>query len=83
MTVSPATGKLIHHNDCSWCRHRWETTGKKPKGGRKPRTEEFCRLSDLRIPKPNSEGRRWCPQYQQENCPCADCTISQTGGLYT
>jgi len=67
--ISPATGNLIHHNDCIYCKNNLIL-----EGDRKKRTyrAEFCKLTKLPIPK-QLEGWRWCEHYQQVGCECAKC----------
>jgi hypothetical protein len=78
MTVSPQTGKLIHHNNCTWCKHR---RGIQVGARRKKRELERCALTGADIPPPfmavypNSQGvpDRYCERYQQIGCPCERC----------
>lgn len=64
--------KIIHHNDCTWCKHRIVL---KPNKNKKGGELERCQFDNWMIPAPR-EGSRYCALYQQENCPCPSCTLT-------
>jgi hypothetical protein len=65
-------GKVVHHNDCTYCQFRADTpVGKK---GKRIFIEERCRLTNWRIPAPfSTDGIRYCPEYKQVGCECEAC----------
>jgi hypothetical protein len=67
VTVSGA-GKPIHHNDCTWCRHRVSLKG----AIQKKYELELCGLTEGTLLHPN-QARRFCESYQQANCGCNSC----------
>jgi len=72
--VSPATGKIIHHNDCTWCKHRIVysrgTVNKK-------REVEKCAITGKYLTWPNRNDR-YCEYYQQTDCECDNCKNQNT-----
>jgi hypothetical protein len=65
-------GKVVHHNDCTYCRFRIDMPIKKK--GKRILHEERCELTDWRIPAPlSTDGIRYCPQYKQIGCDCEAC----------
>ena len=70
--------KIIHHNDCTWCKHR-----KTYKKAIERRYElELCGLDNHKISAP-FKGVRFCEQYQQVNCPCEKCNSTITSVMTT
>jgi hypothetical protein len=61
-------GKIIHHNDCTWCNHRVVYKSNKSSG-----ELEKCKLTWNDIKNPQDRGRRYCEHYQQKNCDCEKC----------
>jgi hypothetical protein len=74
--ISQATGKLIHHNDCRWCKHRYVYKGKK-KGARKAHDVPKCMIHNHIIPVPGA-GERYCELYQQLDCDCDACNNAKS-----
>lgn len=73
--ISPVTGKLIHHNNCTYCAHR-----KVYKGAVNKRNElEVCALLETftALPHPRAGGR-FCEHYQQIGCDCNQCVPDGT-----
>lgn len=66
MLISPHTGKVIHHNDCTYCEYRFQATFKKK--GKKYEIER-CRLHMQPVPE-----SRCCSSYVQHGCACPECT---------
>jgi hypothetical protein len=64
-------GRVIHHNDCTWCINR---VVYKKVINRKNELER-CGKSGRNIPHPR-EARRYCELYQQIGCDCNSCTTS-------
>ena len=74
--ISPVTGKLIHHNDCSYCRHRRAY----PKAIEKKYELELCDFfhgGTRPLPHPR-QARRYCAHYQQIGCDCQNCISINT-----
>ncbi len=72
MTVYGYRGQVVHHNDCTYCRHRREV----PAWGKKKRMAERCGLTGWDIPPPfqsHDIGPRFCKSYQQAGCECDQC----------
>lgn len=65
MLISPATGKIIHHKNCTYCELKIEV-GSKKKG--RVYTTELCDADLGKLP----EGR-YCDSYIQKLCDCDDC----------
>jgi hypothetical protein len=62
---------MIHHNNCTYCKHRYVHLYKK-KGRRKESEFEACLVHGYEVPKPMEENR-YCYDYQQVNCSCDSC----------
>ena len=71
MIISPATGKIIHHNDCTWCKHRIVY----PKGLLAKYEVEKCAVTGKHCAHPKTD-LRYCDCYQQKGCECENCTKS-------
>ena len=65
MVFSPATGKVIHHRNCTYCIFRMSVKFKKK--GRFVESEK-CSLSLLPLP-----SERYCRNYAQIDCACDSC----------
>lgn len=65
MIISTHTGKIIHHDDCTYCvlRHK-KAIGTKTR----KREQERCLLKADLVP-----GDRLCDAYTQVNCECDEC----------
>lgn len=68
--ISPHTGKVIHHNDCTYCvmRHQKNVGTKSRKKER-----ESCLFTSQVVPPPNTDKPRLCERYTQTNCDCKVC----------
>ena len=67
MTVYGWDGRIVHHNNCTYCRLRQVIKGK-------PEIE-YCGVNGLEIPAPR-HGERHCEHYQQDGCASArGCNI--------
>ena len=67
VTVYGWDGRIVHHNDCTYCKLRQVIEGK-------PEIE-YCGVTGSEIPAPR-QGERYCEHYQQKSCECARCNIS-------
>ena len=65
MIISPQTGTVVHHNDCTYCTFRMSISFKS-KG--RMREVEKCGLTLGLLPM-----ERCCAHYCQENCGCERC----------
>lgn len=70
MTVYTWDGRVLHHNDCTFCQHRHSHAAKLK--GRKKVSFEQCRLSGEMIAAVNSP-LRFCKDYRQIGCECPNC----------
>lgn len=70
--------RIIHHNDCTWCRHRLVYY----KAIHNKNELERCALTGKTIVAPK-DGRRYCQNYQQKGCPCMACNLHIPNGIYT
>ena len=59
--------RIVHHNDCTWCKHR--QVFKKAIEGKYEL--ELCGLTQKKIPAPPAI--RLCEHYQQIDCSCESC----------
>jgi hypothetical protein len=68
-------GRIIHHNDCTWCAHR----KRYPKAIDKRYELEVCSLANglAALPEPGSP-KRYCEHYLQLNCACNQCIPTGT-----
>lgn len=64
-------GKVIHHNDCTYCIYRADVP-LEIKRGKTIRVKEICRLTKKEIPPPGSADR-YCEHYVQKGCTCPSC----------
>ena len=70
MIISPYTGKIIHHNNCTHCIFRDDKNiGTKSK----KIIRERCILHRTTLDPPNSGLARFCEDYTQVNCDCEAC----------
>jgi hypothetical protein len=76
------SGRVVHHNDCTFCRNRLKV----PTGAKKGVKEiERCSLTNQNIPAPYALGDRYCNRYSQIGCECDQCNgemvTSETGTI--
>ena len=64
---------MVHHNNCTYCKHRVVYKAKKSGG-----ELEKCGLTWLTIKHPLARGLRYCDKYQQKNCDCEQCNLNIT-----
>ncbi len=71
MIVSPYTGKVVHHKNCTYCalRHQKNVGTKTRK-----RERETCLLTGKVLTPPNTGKPRRCDDYTQRGCDCEVCT---------
>lgn len=70
MIVSTHTGKVIHHNNCTYCVVKLDrNTGTKSK----KRVSERCLLHNRKVA-PLNTSQRYCEDYIQERCECDVCS---------
>ena len=70
MIVSPHTGKLVHHDNCTYCvlRHKKDIGTKSRK-----KEHEKCLVNKRTISTIASTKERYCEKYIQVGCECAIC----------
>ena len=73
MIISPHTGKIVHHKNCTHCalRHQKNVGTKTRK-----RERETCLLTKAIIPPPGDKLPRYCGSYTQINCSCDVCSAN-------
>ena len=69
MTVYGYRGQVVHHNDCTYCRHRIRVPRTKQKGAVEV---ELCGLTRQKLALPGTV-QRFCEGYQQIDCECDQC----------
>ncbi len=84
MTAYGYRGQVVHHNNCTWCVHRYEL----PVAGKKKHHVERCQLTGRDIPPPfhgHDIGQRFCENYRQKGCECDNCqaVLVTTSGIFT
>lgn len=77
-----ASGRVVHHNDCTYCRHRQNV----PVGKKRKRIiyQERCALTGEKIAPPLTI-ERFCTSYQQIGCECDKChgeVVTEKTGLF-
>lgn len=63
---------MVHHLNCTYCKHRISYKYNKSSG-----EIERCTLTNALIPHPD-KNNRYCEQYQQRNCDCEKCNSKTT-----
>ena len=68
--ISPHTGRVIHHNNCTYCLLKVD----KNIGTKKKKVvQERCILHNKKLLPPFSDGKRTCEDYIQVGCMCEAC----------
>lgn len=69
MIIGKVSGKVLHHNDCTYCQFRHRIPFME---GKKKRSMEVCKKHERRCV-PVGDPERYCEDYRQINCDCDNC----------